>query len=73
MHFYKEAKVRFDTDESFKKRAYESVVQLQAGNPEFTQAWQLICDVSRRGNWTLYFFIIILSTYFKCRGLYSAT
>ncbi|XP_054273289.1 arginine--tRNA ligase, cytoplasmic-like [Macrosteles quadrilineatus] len=54
MHFYKEAKVRFDTDEVFKKRAYESVVKLQAGDPEYTQAWQLICDVSRKENQMVY-------------------
>lgn len=48
--FYKESKVRFDTDEKFKKRAYECVVQLQAHNPEYTSAWNLICDVSRKGS-----------------------
>lgn len=47
--FYKESKVRFDTDEAFKKRAYECVVQLQSFNPEYTEAWNLICDVSRKG------------------------
>lgn len=47
--FYKESKVRFDTEEAFKKRAYECVVQLQSFNPEYTEAWNLICDVSRKG------------------------
>ncbi|KAI6197476.1 hypothetical protein M3Y94_01228800 [Aphelenchoides besseyi] len=46
--FYKESKKRFDEDESFKARAYECVVQLQSHNPVITNAWKLICDVSRR-------------------------
>jgi len=46
--FYKEAKKRFDTEEDFKKRAYDCVVRLQSHDPEFIQAWQLICDVSRK-------------------------
>ncbi|KAG8247690.1 hypothetical protein J6590_055636 [Homalodisca vitripennis] len=52
--FYKESKVLFDTDEAFKKRAYECVVQLQAFNPEYTAAWKLICDVSRKENQKVY-------------------
>ncbi|KAI6172514.1 putative arginine--tRNA ligase, cytoplasmic [Aphelenchoides besseyi] len=47
--FYKESKKRFDEDEEFKARAYECVVQLQNHNPVITNAWKLICDVSRRG------------------------
>lgn len=46
--FYKESKERFDTDEQFKKRAYDRVVQLQKGDPIKTKAWNLICDVSRK-------------------------
>ncbi|RWS24551.1 arginine--tRNA ligase: cytoplasmic-like isoform X2 [Leptotrombidium deliense] len=46
--FYKEAKVRFDSDEDFKKRAYECVVKLQAKEPEMFKAWQEICDISRK-------------------------
>lgn len=48
--FYKESKKRFDEDEEFKKRAYSCVVKLQAHEPTYIQAWQLICDVSRKGN-----------------------
>lgn len=44
-----ESKKRFDTDEEFKKRAYQCVVQLQSKEPEFIKAWNLICDVSRTG------------------------
>lgn len=46
--FYKESKGRFDTDEEFKKRAYDRVVRLQSGDPKSTKAWNLICDVSRK-------------------------
>ncbi|EZA54370.1 putative arginyl-tRNA synthetase, cytoplasmic [Ooceraea biroi] len=46
--FYKASKTRFDSDEEFKKRAYECVVKLQAFEPEITKAWEMICDVSRQ-------------------------
>ncbi|CAH2009170.1 unnamed protein product [Acanthoscelides obtectus] len=46
--FYKEAKERFDEDEEFKKRAYDSVVKLQSFEPKHIKAWKLICDVSRK-------------------------
>lgn len=45
----RESKKRFDEDPEFKKRAYESVVKLQAFDPGYHKAWQLICDVSRKG------------------------
>lgn len=46
--FYKEAKKRFDEDEEFKKRSYETVVLLQSKDPKAINAWQHICDISRR-------------------------
>eukprot|EP00045_Choanoeca_perplexa_P006266 m.53317 g.53317 ORF g.53317 m.53317 type:complete len:678 (+) comp13550_c0_seq1:17-2050(+) len=46
--FYKRAKGRFDQDADFKTKAYEEVVKLQAREPEVTEAWQLICEVSRQ-------------------------
>lgn len=46
--FYKESKARFDSDEEFKKRAYQCVVKLQAFEPDITKAWKMICDVSRQ-------------------------
>ncbi|CAB3377557.1 Hypothetical predicted protein [Cloeon dipterum] len=52
--FYKEAKVRFDSDEDFKKRAYACVVKLQAKQPDYIKAWQLICDVSRKAFQAIY-------------------
>lgn len=48
--FYKQSKVLFDTDEEFKKRAYDCVVKLQSMSPDHIKAWTLICDVSRQGN-----------------------
>jgi len=47
MAFYKQSKARFDADEDFKKRAYASVVKLQAHDKDHLKAWNLICDVSR--------------------------
>uniref|UniRef100_A0A182R2V1 Probable arginine--tRNA ligase, cytoplasmic n=1 Tax=Anopheles funestus TaxID=62324 RepID=A0A182R2V1_ANOFN len=52
--FYKESKVRFDSDEVFKKRAYECVVKLQSGEASYLKAWNLICDVSRKEFQTIY-------------------
>ena len=46
--FYKESKKRFDTEEEFKKWAYQCVVLLQSKNPDIIKAWKLICDVSRQ-------------------------
>lgn len=46
--FYKESKARFDSDEEFKKRAYNRVVKLQSGDAVTVKAWNLICDVSRK-------------------------
>ncbi|XP_016069501.1 PREDICTED: arginine--tRNA ligase, cytoplasmic [Miniopterus natalensis] len=46
--FYKESKKRFDTEEEFKKRAYQCVVLLQSKDPSIIKAWKLICDVSRQ-------------------------
>lgn len=46
--FYKKAKQRFDEDEEFKENSRQAVVKLQAKDPETIQAWQLLCDQSRR-------------------------
>jgi arginyl-tRNA synthetase len=45
---YKKAKQRFDEDPQFQAAAREEVVKLQAQDPESIQAWQLLCDQSRR-------------------------
>ncbi|KAF8567160.1 hypothetical protein P879_05709 [Paragonimus westermani] len=46
--FYKTAKTRFDTEEDFKSRAYNAVVQLQCLDPKHIRAWEQICDISRK-------------------------
>lgn len=46
--FYKKAKQRFDEDEAFQETARQEVVKLQAGEEEETDAWQLLCEQSRR-------------------------
>ncbi len=46
--FYKQAKQRFDEDETFKETARNQVVKLQAGDEVTRRAWQLLCDQSRR-------------------------
>ena len=47
--YYQASKTRFDSDEEFKKRAYERVVLLQNGDSDVRKAWNMICDVSRTG------------------------
>ena len=49
MKWYKESKKLFDEDESFKTEARNGVVKLQGGDKEILKAWEIICDVSRRG------------------------
>ena len=63
--FWQESKKRFDSDEAFKKVAYEKVVELQGGNPDVRKAWDLICDVSRKGKGQVFSFI----TAQKCKDL----
>lgn len=46
--FYKASKALFDSDEGFKKEAQLYVVKLQAGDPECTKAWKILCDISRQ-------------------------
>ncbi|CAD7952683.1 unnamed protein product [Amoebophrya sp. A25] len=46
--FYKASKKRFDDDEDFKKRSQLSVVELQSGSSFHRNAWQVICDISRK-------------------------
>lgn len=46
--FYKKAKQRFDEDEDLQVESRKAVVKLQQGDPEAKQAWQLLCDQSRR-------------------------
>ena len=46
--FYRQAKQRFDADETFKETARQEVVKLQAGAADTNRAWKLLCDQSRR-------------------------
>jgi arginyl-tRNA synthetase len=46
--FYKESKVRFDSEEEFNKRAHEEVVALQGGNEASLAGWKAFLEVSRR-------------------------
>lgn len=46
--FYKQAKQRFDESEAFQVASREEVVRLQAGEKNSLQAWELLCDQSRR-------------------------
>ncbi len=48
VNFYKQAKKRFDEDPDFQEAAREAVVKLQSGDQESSQAWQLLCEQSRR-------------------------
>jgi arginyl-tRNA synthetase len=46
--FYRQAKQRFDADETFQTTAREEVVRLQGGDPLSLKAWGLLCEQSRR-------------------------
>lgn len=46
--FYREAKQRFDSDDEFKRRSRQAVVELQAGDEEARKAWQILCEQSRK-------------------------
>ncbi|MBE9101480.1 arginine--tRNA ligase [Vacuolonema iberomarrocanum] len=48
--FYRAAKRRFDEDTNFQDTARQSVVQLQAGDPETLKAWGIVCDLSNQTN-----------------------
>lgn len=52
--WYKAAKKRFDADPDFKQRSQLQVVELQGGDPEALHAWELICDISRKGYQEIY-------------------
>ncbi|MBD2548280.1 arginine--tRNA ligase [Microcystis elabens FACHB-917] len=52
--FYRQAKARFDSDETFQTTSREEVVKLQSGDPISRRCWQLLCDQSRREFQRLY-------------------
>ena len=44
--FYRQAKVRFDTDADFAERSRRAVVGLQRGDPEYRRRWQRFIAIS---------------------------
>ncbi|MCC5634444.1 arginine--tRNA ligase [Nostoc sp. CHAB 5844] len=46
--FYRQAKQRFDADETFQETARQEVVRLQAGAEDTLHAWKLLCEQSRQ-------------------------
>ncbi len=48
MHWYRESKKQFDADPDFKKQSQLEVVRLQGGDEASLEAWEMICDISRR-------------------------
>lgn len=52
--FYKEAKKRFDEDEDFQLRSRQAVVELQSGDEDANQAWQILCGQSRKAFQEIY-------------------
>lgn len=54
MEWYRTAKQHFDADPDFKKRAQLEVVRLQGGDEASREAWQMICDISRRAFQEIY-------------------
>ncbi|HEY9790976.1 MAG TPA: arginine--tRNA ligase [Candidatus Obscuribacterales bacterium] len=54
VQFYKQAKQHFDQDEAFQTIARQEVVRLQAGDAQSVQAWQLLCDQSRKAFHKIY-------------------
>ncbi|MBI3900721.1 MAG: arginine--tRNA ligase [Chlamydiia bacterium] len=54
MKWYRESKKEFDLNPDFKKRAQLEVVQLQSGDSETLQYWNLLCEISRIGFQEIY-------------------
>ena len=46
--FYRQAKQRFDEENDFQVASREEVVKLQKGDPVSLQAWNLLCNQSRK-------------------------
>jgi arginyl-tRNA synthetase len=52
--FYKAARVKFDTDDTFKDRARRRVVALQTGDPRTLRLWRLLVEESQKYFLTVY-------------------
>jgi arginyl-tRNA synthetase len=48
VEWYRASKKKFDADPDFKKASQLEVVALQRGEPEARQAWQMICEISKK-------------------------
>lgn len=54
MHWYRESKKKFDEDPEFKKQSQLEVVRLQGGDSATLEAWEMICDISRKAFHEIY-------------------
>ncbi|MCH9621833.1 MAG: Arginine--tRNA ligase [Chlamydiia bacterium] len=63
--WYKASKKKFDEDPQFKKESQEQVVKLQSKDKQSVQAWEKICDISRKGFSQIY---DILDVHLEERG-----
>ncbi len=52
--WYRASKKRFDEEPDFKRRSQLEVVALQQGQPQARQAWEMICDISRKSYQEIY-------------------
>lgn len=52
--WYKASKQLFDNDPEFKTTSQKEVVKLQGGDPQSLQAWEIICDISRKAYQEIY-------------------
>jgi arginyl-tRNA synthetase len=54
MAWYRQSKQKFDADPQFKKNAQLEVIALQSGDPHALKAWEIMCEISRRGYQEIY-------------------
>lgn len=54
VEFYRQAKQRFDEDDSFTEKARQAVIKLQAEDAQTRTAWQLLCQRSREEFQSIY-------------------
>lgn len=51
---YRQAKLKFDEDETFKTNAQHAVVELQRGDPTAKLIWEKICHISKKAYQEIY-------------------
>ncbi|NJP09592.1 MAG: arginine--tRNA ligase [Leptolyngbyaceae cyanobacterium RU_5_1] len=69
--FYRQAKQRFNADETFREAARLSVVQLQAGEQETLHAWKIVCELSSRSYQKIYDLMGILPVMERGESFYN--